>query len=196
MNNAVDRVEREFTHQDPAVPVTYIDGDATEPVSTGPGDLRFLVHCCNDIGAWGSGFVMAISHKWREPHLAYTNWHYGIDNIYRTTGPFQLGEVQFVQVHADLIVCNLIGQHSVTGAHNRHNKDRIPVRYEAVELGLAKIRLAMHGMQEMGKTCTFHGPKMGADRAGGDWNVIAGSIKWIMCATGISSTVYEWNRKP
>ncbi len=196
MNNAVERVEREFEHQDPAVPITYIEGDATEPVTNKVAELKFLVHCCNDIGAWGAGFVLAITRKWKEPHLAYANWRYGIDNIYRTTGPFQLGEVQFVPVDDSIVVCNLIGQHSIAGSPNVHNQGSAPVRYEAIELGLAKIRLAMHGMEECGHECSFHSPKFGADRAGGEWNVIENSINWIMGATGIPSTVYEWKPKP
>ena len=34
-----------------------------------------IVHVCNDIGAWGKGFVMAISNRWPEPESRYRKWH-------------------------------------------------------------------------------------------------------------------------
>jgi len=192
MNNAVERVEREITRRDSPVEIQYIVGDATEPKLVGESNMGFLVHCCNDAGLWGAGFVLAVSKKWPDVGRAYGEWRDGVDTIHRTTGDFQLGEVQFVQVQPDLVVCNLIGQHAVAGSPNVHNQGGPPVRYEAIELGLAKIRLAMIGVANMGHTPTFHSPKFGADRAGGKWDLIENSINHTMGATGIASTVYEW----
>nr|WP_218025660.1 hypothetical protein [Capsulimonas corticalis] len=44
--------------------ITYTIGDATDPPRDEPG---IIVHVCNDIGAWGKGFVMAISKRWKQP---------------------------------------------------------------------------------------------------------------------------------
>ena len=49
-------------------PITYIVGDATRPIGDGP---KIIAHCCNTVGAWGAGFVMAISNRWFEPSVAY-----------------------------------------------------------------------------------------------------------------------------
>ena len=49
----------------------YVDGDATQP--QGPG-LKYIIHCCNDVGAWGAGFVLAISKRWPGPEKAYREW--------------------------------------------------------------------------------------------------------------------------
>lgn len=69
--------------------IEYRTGDATAPVGTGP---KIIVHVCNDIGAWGRGFVMAISKRWSEPERRYRAWHRG-----EGQQPFALGEVQFVE---------------------------------------------------------------------------------------------------
>ena len=48
--------------------IHYRVGDATAPVADGP---KIIAHICNDIGAWGRGFVLAISRRWPEPEKAY-----------------------------------------------------------------------------------------------------------------------------
>lgn len=47
-----------------AVDIKYIIGDATEPQGEGN---KIIVHCCNNIGGWGAGFVLSLSKKWLEP---------------------------------------------------------------------------------------------------------------------------------
>lgn len=38
--------------------IHYLKGDATNPVGPGP---KIIAHICNDIAAWGKGFVLAVS---------------------------------------------------------------------------------------------------------------------------------------
>ena len=88
--------------------INYIVGDATNP--QGPGN-KIITHCCNDIGGWGRGFVVALSKKWKEPEGSYREWYrnkecQGIGEI----TPFELGEVQFVEINHFTQVANLIGQ--------------------------------------------------------------------------------------
>jgi hypothetical protein len=40
--------------------IQYIAGDATAPIGDGN---KIIAHVCNDIGAWGAGFVLAISKR-------------------------------------------------------------------------------------------------------------------------------------
>jgi len=47
-----------------ARPIAYVMGDATAPKADGP---KIIVHVCNDVGAWGRGFVVALSRRWPEP---------------------------------------------------------------------------------------------------------------------------------
>lgn len=134
--------------------IKYVNGDATQPIGVGN---KVIVHCCNDIGAWGAGFVMALSKRWSKP-----------ENDYRNLPEYPLGNVRFIQVEPDIAVANMIGQHGVG-----RSKDGVPpVRYEAIRKALKTVNqycLENH--------CTVHAPKFGSDLAGGDWNVIEQIIK-------------------
>ena len=79
--------------------IKYVLGDATAPIGEGS---KIITHCCNDIGAWGAGFVLAISRKW--PH---------IEEAYRALKSYDLGDVQFVQAEEGIVVANIIGQQEV-----------------------------------------------------------------------------------
>ena len=134
--------------------IDYISGDATMPVGDGP---RIIVHVCNDIGAWGKGFVLAVSRRWKEPEAAYRRWHKQGDDV-----PFQLGQVQFVAVDDGLWVANLIGQHGI-----RNTGSKPPIRYDAVREGLERIAefAAEHN-------ASVHMPRIGCGLAGGQWEEI------------------------
>lgn len=152
--------------------ITYIKGDATYP-STNPPAI--IVHICNDIGAWGKGFVMAISQKWKEPEIQYRAWHASQDN-------FLLGEVQFVKVESDIWVANIIGQHKIY-----HDKNGIPpIRYDAVVKGLDKV--ADFTQKVNG---AVHMPRIGCGLAGGKWEEIEPLIIKTISNKEISVTVYD-----
>lgn len=42
------------------MPIHYITGDATIPIGEGK---KIIAHVCNDIGAWGKGFVLPLAKK-------------------------------------------------------------------------------------------------------------------------------------
>lgn len=141
--------------------IKYVDGDATQPIGDGK---KVIVHCCNDLGLWGAGFVMALSRRWKAPEQMY---HRFIENL-DSDGSEKLGKVQFVAVEPDIIVANMIGQHSVG-----RGKDGVPpVRYEAIRTALKQVNMYCHM-----NNATVHAPKFGSDLAGGDWNVIEQIIK-------------------
>ena len=48
--------------------INYLKADATIPQAEGN---IIISHICNDIGAWGKGFVLAISKRWKEPAKQY-----------------------------------------------------------------------------------------------------------------------------
>ena len=77
--------------------IEYVNGDATAPTAR----PAVIVHICNDIGAWGKGFVMALSARWRSPEAAYRAW------VKEAGSPLPLGDVQFVDVEPGLTVANL-----------------------------------------------------------------------------------------
>ena len=156
--------------------LTYQTGDATRPNGT---DTRVIVHVCNDVGAWGAGFVVALSRRWPEPERAYRAWSKEHGDV-----PFELGQVQFVAVEPDLWVANLIGQHDIARKGVRTHQP--PVRYEAIRTGLARVR---HFAQE--HQASVHMPRIGAGLAGGDWVILEGIIRDELAGQGVAVTVYD-----
>ncbi|HCC71452.1 MAG TPA: Appr-1-p processing protein [Bacteroidales bacterium] len=151
--------------------INYRFGDATDPQGTG---IKIIVHICNDIGAWGKGFVLALSRRWDKPESEYRKWFYDKKG-------FHLGEVQFVKVENDLFVANIIGQRGITVTGSVP-----PIRYEAVEAGLKKVA------EKAGKmNASIHMPRIGSGLAGGKWEEIEKIINRTIIARGISVTVYD-----
>lgn len=165
----------------------YVTGDATRPEGEG---CMVIVHCCNNIGAWGSGFVLALSRRWPQPEEQYRRWHRRghsplekpLSESRMATEPFLLGYVQFVQVEPELWVANLIGQHETI----RTQKKEPPIRYTAILEGLARVLdfCTDH-------SATVHAPRFGAGLAGGDWNRIEALIYTSLVNHGVDVTIYD-----
>ncbi len=153
--------------------IQYLTGDATSPQGTGP---RIIVHICNDIGAWGRGFVLALSKKWPQPEQRYRAWAHGEESL-----PFELGQVQFVPVEYQVWVANVLGQHDI-----RRRGGVSPVRYEAIRQGLQRV--AERARRDK---ASVHMPRIGAGLAGGDWTTISQIIHDELVAQGITVTVYD-----
>lgn len=153
--------------------IIYQIGDATKPQVQGN---KLIVHCCNDLGAWGKGFVLAISKRWPSAEKAYRDWHKNKSN-----NDFALGSVQFVQVEPDIVVANLIGQRGITSRSNP-----FPIRYIAIEQGLIKV-----ANFAINNSCSIHMPRIGAGLAGGRWEQISSIIEQTLTSNGLSVTVYD-----
>lgn len=156
--------------------LNYFKGDATDPVSTDPTVYggRIIVHCCNNIGAWGKGFVLAVSKRW--PH---------VEKAYRELGSWELGDVQFVQAESGIIVANLIGQNGIATGGYRQGPP--PIRYEAIEQGLKVVRYKALNPYQL--PMTVHMPRMGTGLAGGRWEEIESIIKRTL--NGVMVCVYD-----
>lgn len=148
--------------------IKYITGDATTPVGEGK---KIICHICNDIGAWGSGFVLAISNKWSYP-----------EEHYRNRKSYPLGHVDLIDVGDDIYIANMIGQHKTRNTQT--NNDLPPIRYDAVREALQTVNGFAVSMG-----ASLHMPRIGSDRAGGDWNVISRIIE--QC-TSVPVTVYNF----
>ena len=158
------------------MPIRYATGDALAPEGDGP---KLLVHVCNDIGAWGRGFVLPLARRFPETQRRYLSWAAGHE-----AQPFRLGEVQFVPVLTDLSVANLIGQHDI--ARRGQVTDQPPVRYEAIREGLVRVR---QEAQRLG--ASIHMPRIGAGLAGGDWAVTERIITEELVDHKLNVTVYD-----
>ena len=151
--------------------IIYFSGDATAPKTTGN---IIIAHICNDLGAWGSGFVLDISAKWKAPEEAYRNWHRSGDN-------FVLGEIQVVPVAENLSVANMIAQCGLKGADNPR-----PIRYGAVQSCLQKL-----AETALASGASIHLPRIGCGRAGGRWDHIEPILNHALIQRGIPVYVYD-----
>lgn len=158
--------------------IEYITGDATNPQRSGP---LVIPHVVNNLGAWGAGFVMALSRHWPEAAKRYHFWAQGgrsapIDPISSESGDFGLGEVQFVEVESDIWVANMCAQN---GFPSRERP--VAVDYEALEQCLAHLA----DFVTMDLATTVHAPRFGAGIAGGSWPRIEAMIKLALPMTEI-----------
>jgi len=149
-------------------PIKYIIGDATQPQGAG---VRIIAHCCNNVGAWGAGFVLAISARWKTPELEF-----------RAASPLGLGDIQLVMVDAWTVVANIVGQDGV----GRDPKGNPPINYPALSLGLNKLA-------EIAKQtkATIHMPRIGCGLAGGSWPVVEGLINVHFGENDVPVFVYD-----
>ena len=152
--------------------IHYLKADATVPQAEGN---IVIVHICNDIGAWGKGFVLALSKRWKYPEKQYKQW-------YKEGEKFALGEVQFVSVEEKIWVANLIGQHNI---YRDENGDP-PIRYEAVKRGLqiiADFAYEINAKVQM--------PRIGCGLAGGSWDRIEKLIRQTLLRKNIEVFVCD-----
>lgn len=155
--------------------IRYVRGDATAPAVKG---VKVIAHVCNDIGGWGKGFVLALSRRWPEPEAAYRRWHRE-----RARNDFALGAAQFVQVEPYLWVANIVGQRGM-----RTGSKGVPVRYEAMDQGLAAVA---DKALELG--ASVHMPRIGCGLAGGRWSKVEPLVVGRLTARGIDVTVYDYD---
>lgn len=170
------------------VPIKYVVGDATRPGGPGP---KVICHCVNDIGQWGSGFVLAIRERWSQPERSYREWHrlgttpLEVDTEGKPASEFvahfNLGSVQFVRVEPQLWIANLIGQR-----RNISVGEKFPIRYGALEDGLRLVTAFCQSKQ-----ATAHMPRIGAGLARGDWKRIEALINHTLVIAGVKVTVYD-----
>lgn len=154
--------------------IKCVIGDATQPYGD---DRKIIVHVCNDIGAWGKGFVLALSKRWQAPEAEYRT-------AFKQDLVPQLGDVQFVEVEPTITVANIIGQHGIA----RRNTKTPPVRYEAVREGLIKV--AEYAQE---KHASVHMPRIGCGLAGGKWEELEPIIVDTLIAAKVSVTVYDFS---
>ena len=149
--------------------IHYIKGDATRPRGDG---TKIICHICNDIGAWGAGFVLALSARWSEPEDSYR---------VMSKDERKLGNVSIVEVEDDILVANMIGQRGVGCDEN----GLPPIRYTAVRAALKSVNDLATQIN-----ATLHMPRFGCGLAGGRWEDIESIIKEV-----VTVNVYVYDLK-
>lgn len=158
------------------VRVQYVTGDATQPPGDGP---RIIAHVCNDIGGWGSGFVLAVSARWAAPEERYREW---MARLGKDDSP--LGWVQFVPVGDGLQVANMVAQRGTIACPD--DSGLPPVRYEALGRCLRAV-----GDEALASGASVHMPRIGCGLAGGKWELVAPVIDAALSRRGVPVTVYD-----
>lgn len=149
----------------------YVIGNALEPI--GNSKTKIIIHICNDIGAWGAGFVKAISAKWRKP-----------EKQYKEMKRRYLGDFELVQVEDDIYVANIIGQEGIKPSAFGVS----PIRYGAVEKALSRIFLDANRMES-----SVHMPRIGCGLAGGKWSIMSATIKSAAEEVGFDGQIYVYD---
>lgn len=151
--------------------INYIKGDVTQPITEGN---KFIIHVCNDIGAFGAGVALAIGKKWPVVKTKYKEWSNKDD--------FKLGNIQHVKVEKDLVVINMIAQHNIITINNIP-----PIRYDALQLCVKKVSdLALFN-----KVSVNIPYLMGCGLAGGSWNIVEKILIEELCEKGIAVIAYD-----
>jgi len=126
----------------------YVDGDATRVNHGSPG-RKILAHIVNDRGAWGKGFVLAVSQRWPEARSHYL----------LRAAQLAPGQVQFVSVAPGVQVANMVAQRGLLSARNAH-----PLDLTALATCLRRV-----AVQAKIQRASVHMPRIGTGLAGGDW---------------------------
>jgi O-acetyl-ADP-ribose deacetylase (regulator of RNase III) len=146
--------------------IKYVKGDLFEHIE----EDCIISHCCNDSGAWGAGFVLAINKnlglKPRTDFInASKNWNY------------DLGDVNYSRVKHEkgfVTVANMCGQHGVGAGSTGDLRVTKPIRYAAL----------VHAMEDVARYVNEYpqpilAPKFGSVLAGGNWEFIRELIEEI-----------------
>lgn len=144
--------------------ISFVTGDATRPIAA-PGP-RVICHVCNDVGAWGAGFVLAVSQRWAAPEA-----------VYRAEERRTLGSVQLVEVEPGLYVANLIAQNG------------FPRPGYPCALDYAALRQCLRTLGEIMSDASFHMSRIGCGIAGGMWPEVEAIIRCEL--DGRSVVVYD-----
>lgn len=154
--------------------LNYKVGDATSP-DTKEKNGGIICHICNDEGAWGSGFVMAVSRKWKQPEKEY---------LKMSTKNRKVGNYQLIVVDNNLLVANIIGQ---SGLRYRRTGFDVPaVDYAAIDVALNKIADTADTMG-----VDLHMPRIASARSGGSWEIVETIIKKVLRTHKCNVYVYD-----
>jgi O-acetyl-ADP-ribose deacetylase (regulator of RNase III) len=137
--------------------IEYLVGDATDPVGTG---TKIIAHICNDVGAFGAGFVVPLGQKFPLAKSSYLAWAMKEDLI-----PFRLGRMTLVRCEEPsprIFVANMIAQEGCGW-----NNGVPPIRYNALEDCLAELVLHARSLN-----ASVHMPRIGCGLAGGTWDKV------------------------
>lgn len=153
--------------------IVYVKGDIFDHLphyvhSKHDGCSVIVPHVCNNVGAFGAGFVSAINN-----HYPIVRENYNL--LGKNFLQQNLGYTQFVEVLSDkvynhkLIFANMIAQNGLIS-----NKNKRPLNYYALVKCMASVgKYIQNNFSQDSRPPQIHCPKFGCGLAGGNWNFIA-----------------------
>ena len=159
--------------------INYVKGDASDPQV--PGN-RIIAHVCNDVGAWGRGFVLSLSARWPKAELSYRDWHRDRDDA-DLWPPMRLGQVTFVTVADGLQVANMVAQRGV----GPKDDGAPPIRYGALEECLHQVGQWARDWDY----ASVHMPRIGCGLGGGTWAEVEPIVVRQLVCQSIDTYVYD-----
>lgn len=152
--------------------IHYINGDATQPI--GHGD-KIIAHVCNNIGAWGAGFVLVVSKRWPYARSCYIRMK-----------DKRLGVTQFVNVSPEIFIANMIAQNNINDGKSGWKGDLID--YEALANCLDEVfKFAQNS------NASVHMPRIGCGLAGSKWEKIEPLLIGVVQKYNVECYVYDFN---
>jgi O-acetyl-ADP-ribose deacetylase (regulator of RNase III) len=151
--------------------IQIVTGDATSPRGDGP---KILAHVVNDATPnWGAGIGKSIQIKWPEVQQEFrTAWEH--------RSRMRLGEVYSSTPENELKIFQMVCQHG-------YGASPIPrLRYSSLKSCLKSLRDTA-----IAENATIHMPRIGTGEAGGAWELVSALIDEILCAAGLSVTIYD-----
>lgn len=152
-----------------------------------------LIHCCNIYNGFGSGVAGAIARKFPHVKAEYHNWYDSTMHeceIMDESVPFNLGKVQWVDVHLNLKIGNMLGQSYPGGQDFKIGDKKIHLR----PVRLDSIRECLYNVAVVAKKLDAQvvGPKFASGLAGGDWKTeVEPLVEECLLKFDIPVTIYD-----
>ena len=176
--------------------ITYHVGDLFEAIKKIQGKTIIIPHICNDVGAWGAGFVVPLGKHFPGAKRQYLNWYsqvklkFGHDLILGDTSEIDCDYGDDNKV----VIINMIAQSGLISKDNPN-----PINYTALSQCLKSI--SGFANKYLGKPPTLrkielHTCAFGTGLAGGRWDFISTLIEEnITCPVHIYSLSEEEREK-
>lgn len=152
--------------------VSEQQGDLFDGVEKSDADLIVIPHVCNDIGAWGSGFVVPLGKKYPGALKEYNKWNEIIKHEHRL-GTSDLYESINHENDRCVTIYNMVAQHGIMSSQNRR-----PLNYGALAQTMKSLSIYLRLNDDVA-SAEIHAPRFGSDRAGGDWTIIREMIEFL-----------------
>lgn len=142
--------------------VTFKKGNAVSALID--GEIDCLLHVCNNKGVMGSGIALEIKNRIPDAYQGYKSSQIA-NNMKLDLGSISFGWVTDAR---GKFVCNMVAQDGYGGRFIKH------LNYGALAECLSKFS---KGMNPIVIGLPY---KMGADRAGGDWNIVLELVEYYL----------------